>query len=63
MPWRCTGHGLFEHGAQRAAWLARLGVASEGVDHGERVDAALDDIAAALEWALDIEALLAIAPA
>jgi adenosylcobyric acid synthase len=52
-------HGLFGLAAQRAAWLARIGVSAEGPD----VDAALDEVAIALEQSLDIDAILAIAQA
>ena len=57
----CYAHGLFDHGDQRAAWLAALGGVSDGADHPARVDAALDDIATALEACLDIAAILEIA--
>ena len=56
-------HGLLEQAAQRAAWLARIGVAAAGPDHGADVDAALDEIAAVLEAALDLDGVLAIAQA
>lgn len=59
----CYVHGLFDHTDQRAAWLARLGAASDGTDHAGGVSAALDEIAAVLAQALDIDALLAIAAA
>ncbi len=54
-------HGLFNHGAARAALLSELGVASDGVDQAARVDAALDRIAEALADSFDIPALAAIA--
>ena len=54
-------HGLFDRGETRAALLAELGATSDGVDQAARVDQALDDLAAALEQALDIPALAAIA--
>ena len=54
-------HGLFNAGSARADLLAELGVASDGVDQSARVDAALDEIALALEAAFDIPALAAIA--
>jgi adenosylcobyric acid synthase len=54
-------HGLFGRGEARAALLASLGAASSGLDHAGVVDAALDDIAAVLERALDIDALAEIA--
>lgn len=57
----CYVHGLFDHAAQRAALLGRLGAASDGVDHAARVDEALDELAEALERHLDIPALAAIA--
>lgn len=57
----CHIHGLFDHPAQRAAWLTPLGAASDGVDQAMRVDAALDELAAALDQHLDIAALGAIA--
>jgi adenosylcobyric acid synthase len=56
-------HGLFGLAAQRAAWLARIGVSAEGPDHQADVDAALDEVAIALEQSLDIDAILAIAQA
>ncbi len=54
-------HGLLSSGPLRSALLARIGARSQGADHGARVDAALDDIAAVLEQALDIDGLLALA--
>lgn len=57
----CYAHGLFDHGDQRAAWLARIGATSDGTDHPARVDAALDEIAGVLEATLDVRALLEIA--
>ncbi len=57
----CYIHGLFGHPAQRAAWLAQLGAVSDGIDQSQRVDAALDTLAAALAEHVDTEALLAIA--
>ncbi len=54
-------HGLFQAGAFRAAFLASLGATSSGRDHGDVVDAALDEIAAVLEASLDIAALARIA--
>jgi adenosylcobyric acid synthase len=49
---------LFADPAFRAAYLATLGARSTGEDHAQRVDAALDEIAAALESALTIDRLL-----
>ena len=57
----CYVHRLFDDGEARAALLAPLGAASTGADHETAVDAALDEIAAALERCLDIEALAALA--
>jgi adenosylcobyric acid synthase len=54
-------HGLLADPAQRAALLARLGIAGGGIDYAAAVDAALDDIAEALETHLDIDALIALA--
>ena len=57
----CYVHGLFDNPAQRGAWLARLGAASDGVDQWQRVDEALDALAAALEQHVDVKTLLKIA--
>ena len=57
----CYVHGLFGYPAQRAAWLARLGAASDGVDQAARVDAALDALADGLARHIDSETLLSIA--
>jgi adenosylcobyric acid synthase len=57
----CYVHGLFNRAEQRAAWLARLGAPSDGVDHAARVDAALDELACELERVVDIERLIEIA--
>ncbi len=57
----CYLHGLFDHPAQRAAWLARIGAASDGVDQAARVDAALDELAEALDRHLDVAGLAEIA--
>jgi adenosylcobyric acid synthase len=54
-------HGLFAEASARAALLADLGAASDGIDQSARVDQALDDIAAILEGSLDIAALDRIA--
>ncbi|RDE05647.1 cobyric acid synthase [Sphingomonas aracearum] len=56
-------HGLLGDAAQRAAWLARIGVAAQGPNHAADVDAALDEIAGELERCLDLDALLRIAQA
>ena len=57
----CYVHRLFDSGPARAALLAELGAASAAVDHRIAVDAALDEIAAALETHLDIAALARLA--
>ncbi|WP_033921569.1 cobyric acid synthase [Sphingomonas sp. 37zxx] len=57
----CYVHRLFDHPAQRAALLARLGVASNGIHETARVDAALDSLAAALDRVVDADRLLTIA--
>ncbi|WP_421728874.1 cobyric acid synthase [Brevundimonas sp.] len=57
----CYVHRLFDAGTARAALLAKLGGASEGVDHRVAVDLALDEIAAVLETQLDIAALARLA--
>jgi adenosylcobyric acid synthase len=54
-------HGLFETGGYRAAFLDRLGAGSTGLDHGARVDEALDEIADQLDRHLDIAMLARIA--
>jgi adenosylcobyric acid synthase len=57
----CYVHGLFDRVEQRAAWLARIGVTSNGVHQAARVDAALDEIASALERVIDLNRLFDIA--
>ncbi len=54
-------HGLFGLASARAAVLAELGAASDGVDEAVRVDAALDEIAERLEQQFDIPLLASIA--
>ncbi|MEO1749413.1 MAG: cobyric acid synthase CobQ, partial [Pseudomonadota bacterium] len=54
-------HGLFDSGAYRKAFLKRLGVASTGVDHRQNIEEALDELAAAMEQVLDIDAMLDVA--
>jgi adenosylcobyric acid synthase len=56
-------HGLFGSDAFRHTWLASLGQTPSSFAFGAHVDGALDEIAAALETALDIETLLALAEA
>ncbi len=54
-------HGLFDMASARSALLGDLGARSDGVDQDARVDAALDELAVALEAALDVGRLAAIA--
>jgi adenosylcobyric acid synthase len=54
-------HGLFNAATARADILKSLGAAARGGDHAAAVDTLLDRIATALEAALDIPALAAIA--
>jgi adenosylcobyric acid synthase len=56
-------HGLFTSDAFRHAWLASFGRAPSSFAFGAHVDGALDEIAATLETALDIETLLTLAEA
>jgi adenosylcobyric acid synthase len=57
----CYVHGLFGVTAARAALVSAIGAAPSHADHAARVDAALDEIASALESCLDVDALAAIA--
>jgi adenosylcobyric acid synthase len=57
----CYVHGLFNQGSARRAFLEGLGARSDGQDQSLRVDRALDEIAAVLEHAFDIEALALLA--
>lgn len=54
-------HGLFNHGAARAALLGQFGIASDGAHHGATVDSLLDELAATMEQVLDIPTLANIA--
>ena len=56
-------HGLLADAELRRALLSRMDVEAGGVDYGASVEAALDEIAAALEEHLDIDALVALAMA
>lgn len=56
-------HGLFASTGLRRAVLSRIGAHSHGRDHAAMVDAALDEIAEALERHLDIDGLIALAQA
>ena len=53
-------HGLFADDAQRAAWLAPLGVTSE-VGYEATVEGTLDELAAHLAAHVDLDALLSLA--
>jgi adenosylcobyric acid synthase len=57
----CYVHGLFAHEAQRAAWLARIGAESSGLDYGQTVDSTLDRLADHLAAHVDCDALLKLA--
>ena len=57
----CYVHGLFNRAGQRAAWLARLGAKSDGVDQSVRVEEALDELAAELERVVNIPRIVEIA--
>ena len=54
-------HGLFADPEFRTHFLAGLGASSNGVAHGEVVEAALDELAGVLATHLDIDALASIA--
>lgn len=54
-------HGLLNSGPLRSALLARIGASSHGAAHDLRVDTALDEIAATLEEAVDIDGLITLA--
>jgi adenosylcobyric acid synthase len=54
-------HGFLGTAEIRRALLERIGVASAGGDQAATVDAALDDIAEALERHLDLDAMLSLA--
>ena len=55
-------HGLFAADGFRRAFLDGLGVAGDGLaDYDASVDAALDDLAEAIEAHLDVDGLLAAA--
>ena len=54
-------HGVLDHPEPRGAWLSAHGARSAGVDHGARVDAAIDALAEHLEHHVDVAALLALA--
>jgi adenosylcobyric acid synthase len=53
-------HGLLAEPDQRRAWLTMLGAAGSGIDYRAAIDAALDEIAGAVEAALDVDGLIAL---
>jgi adenosylcobyric acid synthase len=57
----CYVHGLFNRAEQRAAWLSRLGAVSDGVNQSDRVNSALDELAAELARVVNLDRLLSIA--
>ncbi len=57
----CYVHGLFADDRQRAAWLARLGAASDGTSYEAAQEAALDAVAAHVAAHVDLDRLFAIA--
>jgi adenosylcobyric acid synthase len=54
-------HGFFTGDAQRAAWLARLGIPASSLSYDALVEETLDALAAHLEAHLDVEKLLSLA--
>ena len=54
-------HGLFGADAQRAAWLAKFGAASQIENHDALIEQTLDALAAHLEAHIDIDRLLTLA--
>lgn len=56
-------HGLLADAGQRRALLSRIDVAAGGADYRVSIEETLDEIAAALEEHLDIDALVALAMA
>lgn len=57
----CYIHRLFDHPGQRAKWLGLLHANSDGVGQNQRTEDALNQLAAALEEHLDLDAVLQIA--
>ena len=57
----CYLHGLFTGDAYRRGFIERLGGQASALSYESQVDQALDDIAAALEAALDVDGLLGLA--
>jgi adenosylcobyric acid synthase len=57
----CYVHGFFNHDAQRAAWLERLGAVAQGFSYEQRIETALDALANHLEQTIDLDRLIKIA--
>lgn len=57
----CYIHRLFDHPKQRAKWLDYLHAGSDGMEQGQRVEDALDEVAEELERCLNLDAVLQIA--
>jgi adenosylcobyric acid synthase len=53
-------HGLLANAEQRSALLSKIGAEGSGRDYHASIDATLDEIAAALEEHLDIDAIIAL---
>lgn len=58
--WGCYIHGLFETASFRRAWLGSLGWRGEAAGEAPALEQALDDLADAVEAALDMDLLDAI---
>lgn len=55
-------HGIFSSDDYRRCWLERCGgIAKEGLDYGAEVDSALDELAAGVSNALDVDRFLQLA--
>ena len=54
-------HGLFADDRQRAAWLARLGAASDGASYEAGIERVLDALAEHIEAHVDCDRILALA--
>jgi len=54
-------HGIFSCDVFRAQWLARAGATTSDLQYQSAVDAALDDVAGALEASVDVDGLFGLA--